>query len=245
MKKLFLFAGDQKIEHLNKDIDAQKLFNIASEASVGAFATHLGLIDLYGGEHTNVNYVVKLNAKTNLVPTSQRDPLSLALHSVEDVVEFRDHKKLKIFGVGYTVYLGSEYESQMLSQAAQVVYKAHRAGLKAILWMYPRGKAIKDERDGDLIAGAAGAGSALGADFVKVNPPEKIESLKDAVTAAGRTGVLCSGGKKKDPDAFLKELKEQLAFGTAGCAVGRNIHELPEKEAVELCKKIAGLLGGE
>lgn len=243
MKKLFLFAGDQKIEHLNKNIDAQKLFEIADAAPIGAFATHLGLIDLYGDDFKNIDYVVKLNAKTNLVPTSQRDPLSLALNSVEDVVEFRDSKKVKIVGVGYTVYLGSEYEPQMLSQAAQMVYKAHREGLLAILWMYPRGKAIKDERDGDLIAGAAGVGAALGADFVKINPPARIESLKDAVVAAGRTGVLCSGGTKKDPEKFLQELKEQIqGAGIAGCAVGRNIHELPEEQAVELCKKIAALV---
>jgi fructose-bisphosphate aldolase/6-deoxy-5-ketofructose 1-phosphate synthase len=243
VKKLFLFAGDQKIEHLNKNIDAKKLFNIASSAPIGAFATHLGLIDLYGDDYKNIEYVVKLNAKTNLVPTSQRDPISLALHSVEDVVEFRDRKKLKIMGVGYTVYLGSEYESQMLTQAAQIVYKAHREGLSVILWMYPRGKAVKDERDSDLIAGAAGVGASLGADFVKINSPDKVEFLKDAVVAAGRTGVICSGGKKKNKQEFLKELKDQIQVaGTAGFAIGRNIHELLEKEAIEFCKEIAELL---
>ena len=73
--RLFLFAGDQKIEHLNedflgKDIPEEcalpdNLFNIASQSRVGVFATQFGLISRYGAAYKNINYVVKLNSKTN------------------------------------------------------------------------------------------------------------------------------------------------------------------------------------
>ena len=43
----------------------------------------------------------------------------------------------------------------------------------AVVWIYPRGAAVKDEHDPHLIAGAAGLGCSLGADFVKVNYPKK------------------------------------------------------------------------
>ena len=48
--------------------------------------------------------------------------------------------------------------------------------LSLVLWIYPRGKAVPDEKDPDLIAGAAGVALCLGADFVKVNPPKATDS---------------------------------------------------------------------
>jgi len=253
---LFLFAGDQKIEHLNQDFygkgipeecaDPEHLFKIASKGRVGVFATHLGLIEHYGPDYQDINYLVKLNGKTNLVPTKQKDPVSLLLHSIEDVVCFRDQSKLNITGVGYTIYLGSEFESQMLSQAAQVVYQAHQHDLKAILWIYPRGKAVSDERDPDLLAGAAGVAASLGADFVKINPPrgqtseQRAVFLKQAVAAAGRTGVICSGGERVDEKEFLQEISDQITIaGASGCAVGRNIHQRTLDDAVRLCGEVA------
>ncbi|GBF35826.1 MAG TPA: aldolase [Methanothermococcus okinawensis] len=250
--RLMLFAGDQKIEHLNDDFygpgipkddaDPEHLFRIASNGKIGAFATQLGLIARYGMDYRDINYVVKINSKTNLVKTSQRDPISRALVTVKDVVEFKNYSKLNILGVGYTVYLGSEYEHEMLSEASRVVYEAHRHGLIAILWMYPRGKAVKDEYDPHLIAGAAGVALCLGADFVKVNYPKcenPAEALKEAVLAAGRTKVVCAGGKSKDPKVFLQELYDQIHIsGAAGNATGRNIHQKSFEEAVRMCNAI-------
>jgi fructose-bisphosphate aldolase/6-deoxy-5-ketofructose 1-phosphate synthase len=171
------------------------------------------------------------------------DPISLAINSVEDVVKFKKQTKLKIVGVGYTVYIGSEYESEMLTQASKIVYEAHQNGLVVILWMYPRGKAVKNELDANIIAGAAGIGACLGADFVKINSPKG--DLKQAVCAAGRTKVICSGGKKVDDDKFLKNLKDQIKLaGISGCAVGRNIYQRTEKEAIKFCKKIDKIVFG-
>lgn len=258
-KRFFLFAGDQKIEHLNRDFfgegipdeckDPEHLFKIASKAPISAFASQLGLIELYGGDYASIPYLVKLNSKSDLISTQQKDPLSLAMHSVEDVVEFRDRSKLSIIGVGYTVYLGSEYEVEMLREAAKMVNSAHKEGLIAVLWMYPRGKAVRDERATDIIAGAAGVAACLGADFVKVNPPRADKDsdsallLRQAVAAAGRTGVICSGGSKKDKDIFLQMLRDQIDIGGAcGCAVGRNIYQRPISEAVDMCKEVARIL---
>lgn len=247
--RLFLFAGDQKIEHLNKDFfgkgipaccaDPEHLFKIASKANIGAFATQLGLISLYGCDYKDVPYIVKLNSKTDFISKDQADPVSLMLHSVGDVVQFKYQTNLPIVGVGYTIYLGSEHEPEMLAQAADVVYQAHENGLLAVLWIYPRGKAVADERDPDVIAGAAGVAACLGADFVKVNPSS---DLKQAVAAAGRTKVICSGGPKKDDALFLQELAAQVAAGAQGCAVGRNIYQREVEEAVAFCDKIGEVL---
>lgn len=256
---LMLFAGDQKIEHLNNDFfgnnipvevnNPTHLFTIASQGNIGAFATQLGLITRYGKQFPKINYVVKLNAKTNLATTEQQDPFSELLWTVEDVINLKIHTGLPIRGIGFTIYLGSQYESSMLAQAAQVVHRAHQYGLVTILWMYPRGKSVKKEKDTNLIAGAAGIANCLGADFAKINTPEaktseiRAELLQQAVAAAGNTKIICSGGPSVDPKDFLQDLYNQLHIaGTAGNATGRNIYQQPQNQAIKMTQAIASLV---
>jgi fructose-bisphosphate aldolase/6-deoxy-5-ketofructose 1-phosphate synthase len=252
--RLMLFAGDQKVEHLNDDFfgegitpennHPEHLFRIASQSKIGVFATQLGLIARYGADYPDVPYMVKLNSKTNVVKTSQAEALSQMLYDVQQVIEFRNESGLPIHGVGYTVYIGSEYEATMLYEAAQIVYEAHRYGLITVLWMYPRGKAVKDELDPHLIAGAAGVAACLGSDFAKVNYPKKAgldpaKGLKEATEAAGRTKVICAGGISDAPEEFLRKLHDKIHISNAaGNATGRNIHQKPLSEAVKMCNAI-------
>ena len=252
--RLMLFAGDQKVEHLNDDFygegvpeddaDPEHLFKIASQAKIGVFAAQLGLIAHYGMDYKNVPYLVKVNSKTHLVETSQAEPFSNLWYDIDQVVQFKDNSGLNILGVGYTIYLGSEFEAEMLVQAAQVVYDAHQHGLLSVLWIYPRGAAVKDEKDPHLIAGATGVGACLGTDFVKVNYPKKegaksAEIFKEAIKAAGRTRVVCAGGTSDEAETFLKKLYEQIHIsGAMGNATGRNIHQRSLDEAVRICNAV-------
>ncbi|MFO7555377.1 MAG: hypothetical protein R6W88_09260 [Desulfobacterales bacterium] len=252
--RLMLFAGDQKVEHLNNDFygkgihpddsDPEHLFRIASQAKIGVFATQLGLIARYGIHYSGIPYLAKLNSKTNLVKTPQSDPFSNQWLDIQQVVNFRDNSGLNILAVGYTVYLGSEYESDMLHQAAQIVYNAHQHGLITVLWVYPRGKTVVDEKDPHLIAGATGVAACLGSDFVKVNYPkiegsESKEIFKEAVRAAGHTKVVCAGGSSIDAKGFLQRLHDQIfVSGASGNATGRNIHQKSLKEAIRMCNAI-------
>ena len=252
--RLILFAGDQKVEHLNDDFygegvpeddaDPEHLFKIASKAKIGVFAAQLGLIARYGMDYKDVPYLVKVNSKTNLVETSQADPFSNLWYDMDQVVQFKENSGLNILGVGYTIYLGSEFEAEMLVQAAQVIYDAHQQGMLSVLWIYPRGTAVKDEKDPHLIAGATGVGACLGTDFVKVNYPKKegaksAEIFKEAIKAAGRTRVVCAGGTSDEGEAFLKKLYEQIHIsGAMGNATGRNVHQKPLDEAIRMCNAV-------
>jgi fructose-bisphosphate aldolase/6-deoxy-5-ketofructose 1-phosphate synthase len=252
--RLMLFAGDQKVEHLNDDFygegvpeddaDPEHLFKIASQAKIGVFASQLGLIARYGMDYKKVPYLVKVNSKTNLVETAQADPFSNLWYDIDQVAEFKENSGLNILGVGYTIYLGSEFEAEMLVQAAQTVYDAHKHGMLSVLWIYPRGKAVKDEKDPHLIAGATGVGACLGTDFVKVNYPKKegaksAEIFKEAVRAAGRTRVVCAGGTSDEAETFLKKLYDQIHIsGAYGNATGRNVHQRPLDEAIRMCNAV-------
>lgn len=257
--RLVLFSCDQKIEHLNRDYygpgidpednDPEHMFKIAHHGNVGAFATHLGLIARYGSDYPEINYIIKMNGKTDLVKKEQRDPISRQLWSLDQVLEFKKSSGLSIVGVGYTVYLGSEYETEMLTQVAQLVFEAHRHGLVTILWMYPRGKSVARERSGDVIAGAAGIALSLGTDFAKINVPEATqektseELLAIAAQAAGRTKLIVSGGSKVSAQDFLQELYDQIHTGhTHGNATGRNIHQRSLQEAFALTRAISAIV---
>ena len=254
--RLMLFACDQKIEHLNKDfygegihpedLDPEHLFQIGAQGVCGVLAGQRGLIAQYAADYPEVNYLVKMNSKTNLVKTSQADPYSPMLSDLDAVLNMRE-MGANIVGVGYTIYLGSEFEAQMVEEAGQLIADAHAYGLLVVLWIYPRGKAVTNEKAADLIAGAAGVAACLGADFVKVNPPKEegkksAELLKQASKAAGRTGLVCAGGSTVDAETFLTQLWEQIHVGgAAGNATGRNIHQRSLDEAVRLTRAISAV----
>jgi fructose-bisphosphate aldolase/6-deoxy-5-ketofructose 1-phosphate synthase len=255
---IMLFAGDQKIEHLNTDFydgfdkiseddaDPEHLFKIADASPVSCLAVQAGYAARYAPSYPNVPLLIKLNSKSNLVKTDQTDPVSTALASVEQVMKLKNND-LNILAVGYTIYLGSEFEKDMLAEAARVVFEAHQQGLTTVIWIYPRGKAVADEKEPHLIAGACGVACALGSDFVKVNYPKKEgqaseEIFKEAVLAAGRTGVICAGGSSTDPREFLERLHKQITVaGAVGNATGRNIHQKTLTEAINFCKAIAAV----
>jgi fructose-bisphosphate aldolase/6-deoxy-5-ketofructose 1-phosphate synthase len=256
--RLLLIAGDQKVEHLNADFfgsgitpednDPEHLFKIAAATSSGVLATHLGLISRYGHDYKHLPYIVKINGKTNLGPNEEKNSSSL-WWSVADVVKFKKDSGLNIVGLGYTLYLGGRYEAEMLATVASAIYEAHQAGLTAILWIYPRGKNIKEE-DVATIAGAAGVAAALDADFVKLKYPYGAKDKKTAAqkfrqvtAAAGRTKVICVGGSQRPVPALLADLEDQLkTSGTAGLAMGRNLHQRSLEEASRLTAALEGII---
>ena len=259
--RLMLFACDQKIEHLNDDFygedihpddnEPEHLFRIGSQGTIGILAAQRGLVAKYAADYPEINYLVKMNSKTHLVKTSQEDPYSPMLYSLDSVLALID-AGVNIVGLGYTIYLGSEYESTMMAEAGELIAEAHANGLIVVLWIYPRGKAVAAEKDPDLIAGAAGVALCLGADFVKVNPPKptddasSAELLFRASQASGRTGLVCAGGSTVDATKFLTQLYDQIHIGGAvGNATGRNIHQRSLDEAVRLTRAISAITLGD
>jgi len=261
--KMMMFAGDQKVEHLNDDFsgpgipkevaDPEHYFKIASQAHIGVFASQLGLIAKYGRDYPNIPYLIKVNSKTNLMTEKHQDPFSNRWFPTRSIDQFRKQSGLNIVGVGYTVYIGSSFEADMFGQASRIIYKAHQQGMLAVIWMYPRGRAIKEDQGKNnihLLAGGAGVGLTLGADFVKINYPynpkkrrKVAEEFKEVTTAAGRTKVICVGGSRKNPKSYLQGLYDQINIsGSGGNATGRNIYQRTEKEAVRMANAISAIV---
>ena len=186
--RLMLFACDQKIEHLNDDFygegiapddaEPEHLFRIGSQGVCGVLAGQRGLIAQYAADYPDINYLVKMNSKTHLVKTSakdpakhQDDPYSPQLYDIQTVLDLRDNG-VNVVGVGYTIYLGSEYESQMMI-GGRAAHRRRALGRPASWCCGSTRAAGRARREGRAShRGRRRRRVCLGADFVKVNPPK-------------------------------------------------------------------------
>jgi class I fructose-bisphosphate aldolase len=244
---LFLFACDQKIEHLNRDFyDNQAscvnhLFTIAQQGSIGAMAAHYGLIARHARAYPSINYIVKLNGKTPLLPESSYEPYSTPFWTVDDALALAE-QNIAVRGIGLTIYFGSEHEAVMMQYAARMITDAHRAGLVAVVWAYPRGKNITNPYDDQLLAGIAGAVHALGADFIKMEVSPQTKPLESITTAASNSGIIYAGGSHVEIADLLSRVYVQQTHHARGCAIGRNIFQRPLPEAIALTKALSAMI---
>lgn len=252
--KVIMLAADQRVEHTNSsflgknisidDLSPEHFFKIASISKVNLLATQFGLIDRYAKNYKNINYIVKINSITKLLKDSEGYTNSLPWVDLDYLYNYTKQNKVNVVGVGFTVFLGIKDESKMLQQASKIVINAHKYGWPVIFWVYPKSYAYKNENDPVVVNTACSVGNALGADIIKVNEPIKknkvLSSLiKNAVTSAGNTKVIISGGSSIDSNEFLYKAYDQVyKGGSYGVAVGRNIHQKSLNEAVKFCNAL-------
>ncbi|HUV72148.1 MAG TPA: fructose-bisphosphate aldolase [Clostridia bacterium] len=238
-KALFL-AYDQGMEHgptdfSDENIDPAQVLKIADSGYFTAVILQKGVAEkYYFGHNYKVPLILKLNGKTNLL--KDQDPYSPQVCSVKEALSYG------AVAVGYTIYVGSEFESKMTQEFGQIEQEAEEAGMAVIAWMYPRGRSIADETDPKLVAYAARVGLELGADIIKVRYTGDLASFKWVVAAAGKTKVVAMGGSKEPLPAFLERTKNVIAAGGIGLAVGRNIWQA--EKPLEVSQKIAEVIWG-
>lgn len=234
--KCMLLAYDQGMEHgptdfNDENVDPNFILDIALKSQVfTGLVFGEGVAEKYypiGGVDKK-NYpplVVKLNGKTGL--HKGEEPLSLQLTSVDQAI------KLGAVGVGYTIYVGSEHEEQMMVEFRKICDEAHAKDLLVIAWMYPRGKKVEgQETSKDIVAYAARIALELGADFAKLPYTGDPESFAWVVKSAGATKVLVQGGSKKDEAALLAEVGDFMKVGATGLAIGRNVWQATDPISV-------------
>ena len=231
-----LLAYDQGLEHGpskdfdDRNVDPAFIMETAARGGFSGVVFQKGVAErFYDGK---VPLIVKLNGKSSL---PQGEPMSRQVCSVEHAIS------LGAKGVGYTIYLGSAHEAEMFSEFGRIQEEAHRSGVAAVAWVYPRGAGVQNDTSKEIVAYAARAGMELGADAVKIKYTGDSASFAWAVKAAGGAKVFMSGGPKTSTDVeFLRQVKGAVDAGATGLAVGRNAwqHKDPMKMASMLRKII-------
>ena len=236
-RALFL-AYDQGLEHgpvefNDENVDPKRIIEIAKKGKFTGMIFQKGIVDKYHQEikKSKVPLIIKLNGKTNLL---KGEPMSEQLCTVDEAI------KLGASAVGYTIYIGSEHEPNMLKEFEHIEREAHKNGIPVIAWIYPRGKSIEGRSSKELMAYSARVGLEVGADIVKLQYNGNVSDLSWAVKSAGKCKIVLSGGAKTDDLSVLQEAKDAISSGAAGLAIGRNVwqHEKP----LEISKKLRDII---
>ncbi|HOK20598.1 MAG TPA: aldolase [Candidatus Paceibacterota bacterium] len=238
--KAMYLAYDHGFEHgpadlPGKSIDPNYILNIAVEGGYNAVILQKGLAEKY---YTGTKYqkqvplILKINGKANIWQGG--DIYSYQNCSVQYA------KQLGASAVGYTIYLGSAHDGKMFADFGRIVEEAHKLNMAVIAWVYPRGEFVKDETSKEITAYAARIGLELGADMVKIKYSGSRENFEYAVKAAGKTRVVLSGGPKVSDEEFLQIMRDVIAAGAIGVAVGRNVWQHPEP--LEITRKIREII---
>ena len=177
----------------------------------------------------DVNLLVKLNGTSDLWdPEDYYSPLNCTVkYAVEE---------LGADAVGFTMYAGSDYEARMFEDFRKVQEEAARYDVPLVMWAYPRGRPIKNDRKTSTIAYAARIGLELGADMVKCKYPGSQQDWEQIESQAGEIKTVMSGGSKRSDERFIEDVQSTLDAGGNGLAVGRNIFQRENPE--ELLNKL-------
>ncbi|MED3561897.1 3-hydroxy-5-phosphonooxypentane-2,4-dione thiolase [Bacillus xiapuensis] len=163
------------------------------------------------------------------------------------VTPVKEALRHNVVGVGVSVFIGSDFETQTVTNLAHVVTDAHDYGLP-VLGITAVGKEL-EKRDARFLALASRVVAEMGADIVKTYYCEDFEQ----VTGKCPVPIVIAGGPKFDTIREALEITyNAMEQGAVGVDMGRNIwqsenplamiqaiysivhHGFSVKEAVEL-----------
>lgn len=210
-------------------LDMKSIVDQIAEGGANAVLEHKGIISSgYRGFGKDIGLILHLSASTNLGP----DPDSkIQVAYVEEAI------RLGADAVSLHVNLGSENESEQLSTFGVTVKICQEWGIPLLAMIYPRGPAIQNPFDVDLVKYCARVGAELGADIIKTSYTGDPDSFKEVVKSCS-IPVVMAGGPKTDSDAaFCEMVYGSILAGGAGVAAGRNVfqHKTPAKMVRVLC----------
>ena len=248
--KLLILPVDQGFEHgparsfapNPPAYDPRYHFELAIEAGCNAYAAPLGFLEAGARDYVgDIPLILKCNDADSL--RTDKDPRQAMTGSVEDAL------RLGCSAVGFTIYPGSAFETELYEQLRALAEEAKQAGLAVVAWSYPRGSSLSKEGETaiDVVGYAVQIAAQLGAHIIKVKlptdhieqdaarkvyesagipigtPAERVRHAVDCAFA-GRRVVIFSGGVKVEDDAtFLSEVQ---AIQDGG---GVRLHHRPQR----------------
>ncbi len=229
--KVLILAYDHGLEHGPVDFEAvpesadpEHVFEVAKHPAVTSLAVQKGIAEAYYPSYEDdVNLLAKLNGTSNLW---MGEPDSSVNWSVEYA------KEVGADAVGFTLYGGSNNEIEMTEEFREIQEQAREHDLPVVMWAYPRGQGLKNDKKTETIAYAARQALELGADVAKVKYPGSSEAMGEVAKMAGKTKVIMSGGSKRSDEQFLQEVKAAIDAGGKGLAVGRNVFQREHPERI-------------
>lgn len=257
---LLIYPIDQGFEHgpdcsfqMNEPAyDPHYHFDLAASSGFSAFSAPVGFLESIANSQNfgKIPLILKINSANSLF--NGKNPRQVVTSTLQKALQ------LGCIGIGITIYPGSSYFDEMISEIKDLIFEAKNAGLLVMIWSYPRGEKLKseDETALDVVAYAAHIAALLGAHIIKIKPPsekifdnkniemKKIEDLQERIkhviksAFAGRRMMVFSGGKSKFKDDLIKEIQAIKDGGGTGSIVGRNVFQRNAEDAKFLIESI-------
>ena len=235
-------------------------YSLAVEAGLSAYAAPLGMLELGASTFAGrIPTILKMNSAISLNSKAMQ-PYQAITSSVEDAL------RLGCAAVGFTIYPGSDYSLDMMSEIADIAALAKSVGLAVVSWSYPRGGDLSKEGETalDVCAYAAHIACLLGAHIVKVKLPtdhleqadakkaytkhnadistlaKRVEHIKQACFN-GKRLVVFSGGAGKSTEELYEEVKAIKIGGGNGSIIGRNTFQRPRQDALKMLDNLINI----
>jgi predicted phospho-2-dehydro-3-deoxyheptonate aldolase len=213
-------------------VDIRDAIDKVSQGGATAIVIHKGLVESgHRGYGRDIGLIVHLSASTKLSPTPNTKVL---VGSVEEGIQ------LGADGISIHINVGAEDDARMLEDAGRIVRDCRNWGMPLLAMMYPRGSAIRDPYNVDLLKHVARVGAELGADVVKVYYTGSEETFREVVKGCP-VPILIAGGPKLNSDMeVLRMVKGAMNSGARGISIGRNIWQ--HKDPTAMTQAISRIL---
>jgi len=141
-----------------------------------------------------------------------------------------DALRLGADAVAVSAFPGAADETESLERLANVVGEAHAWGIPVMGEMVPGGfDSPAEVRTAESVSIAARVGAELGADWMKI---PYAEGFKQVVDGCYVPVVILGGAKKGSERMMLENIKGALDVGAVGVAIGRNIFQSEDPQAM-------------
>lgn len=145
-------------------------------------------------------------------------------YTIEDAI------RLGVDAVAVSAYPGAANEVDSLRTLAKVISEAHKWGIPVMGEMVPGGFDGPDHlRSAENIAIASRVGAELGSDWVKIPYADGFEKVTSGCYVPA---VILGGAKKGSERTMLEKIRTALDVGAKGVAIGRNIFQADDPEAM-------------
>jgi class I fructose-bisphosphate aldolase len=143
-------------------------------------------------------------------------------------------------GVSVHINLGGSHEYDMLHDLGTVGESCAAWQVPMLVMIYVRGEKIPSPVPDTAIAHAARVAAELGADIIKIPAPADYDVLAQITESLPVPVVVAGGNKARETLLFLEHLEKVLQAGARGVAIGRNVfqHDQPDALLAAICNMV-------
>jgi predicted phospho-2-dehydro-3-deoxyheptonate aldolase len=200
------------------------VIDMGSRCGVDALVLHKGMIAFLDEVPTRLPSIfMHLSASTSLGPQFHH---KVVVGTVEEGL------RRGADGVSVHINLSDAQEPEMLRELGRVGSACAKWQMPLLVMMYVRGELAPSPLPDSAIAHSARVAAELGADLIKIPAPADDAVLAEIAASLPVPVVVAGGSKTDEPESFLKRLGSILETGVQGVAIGRNIFQRREPEAL-------------